>query len=153
MLNDKIRGTIGSISALSFKARVIADRLGVSTSSAGTTQTALAQDQSSDVELLKAHITELTEEVDSLRHLADMDADDAIFTDEQAEAFTQTFDKSLREMQQSVICSVYNRDYFKPYPRNIRYLLCLTLVNNFTSRNLTPQPIWYELVASNGSIS
>lgn len=154
-MNEKIKQTIQSISELSFSARVIADRLGVATSSSGTVKTALAKDTPSanDVKALKDQIEQLNRQIEELKHQLDDEADDAVFTDDQAFDFTESLNKTLQEMPQAIISSVYSLAYLKPYPRNIRYLICLTLVNNFTSRNLKPLDLWYGVVANNGSIS
>lgn len=153
MFNDKIKEAIQSISAISFNARVIADRLGVSTSSSGTVETALAAAKTDDVKELKAEIERLTNEVQRLHHLVDDEPEEAVFSDEEAYNFSQSLDKTLTAMPQILITTSYNRAYLKPYPRNIRYLICLALVNNFTARDLKPLPLWYGVVANNGSLS
>jgi hypothetical protein len=147
-MNEKIRSTIEKISALSFNARVIADRLGVKGSAKQVSTSAGVE----DVNTLKDQIITLNKEVDALRDLID-DEHDAVFTDEQASTFTAAFEKSLADLPHVVISSVYTAEYLKANPRNIRYLICLTLVNTFTTRNLVPMPLWYTVIANNGSLN
>ena len=150
MFNDKIKRTIESISAISSNAKVIADRLGVT---AGTSQTALAKSSTSDVEALKREIDRLTKQVERLQGQLDDEPDDAVFTDDDAYEFQQQLEQTVGEMSQAIVCAVYNETYLKPYPRNVRYLICLSLVNSFQTRNLEPLPLWYGVVANHGSIS
>lgn len=148
MMNDKLRDTIKNLSKISFNARVIADRLGVSTSA--SEETALEAGQAADIASLRNEVSTLTQELDRLRDQLE-DINDAEFTDQESANFVANLETSVAGLPHSVVTSVYNAAYFRPVPRNIRYLICTVLVNSFTLRNLEPTSLWYTILANNGS--
>ena len=145
VMNDRVKKAIEDLTSLSFAAKVIADRIQESIS--------VAKEDGKDILIasLQKQLAEISSVLEMLRSEVNQ-PEDAVFTDIQADNFTTGLYATLKELKPVIIMSVYTRSYLSPYPRNIRVLICTTLLNYFSEHSLVPLRIWYEVVANNGSL-
>lgn len=147
MISEALKIKIHELTNVSFKAKSIASRLNYDSDRMQVTAT------SETIEGLKAELARMVELVNDLKASLSQPEDiEAVFTDEQARNFTDGLDKTLTELSPAMIISAYDYEYLSHYPNNIRILICLTLINNFTKRKLSPISLWCETISRHGAL-
>ena len=148
MISNKMQVAIRHITQLSEQAKTVADRLNKSIGGQEAASTVLGQiavaasqpglifkSLNADMEAVKAlhdQIAHLNELVEHLKDILEDEAE-AVFTDEQAYVFTEGLAVSLKELSAMTIRSVYDRNYFANYPKNLRVLIANSLVKAKTA--------------------
>ena len=148
MLNDKVRSAISRLTSVSNDAKIIADRL------IGKEVSTSASYSEAEVIALRNQIEILNSQVAELRmHLSSQEEDEVDQLDDAAEhRFMLTFEKTLGDQAFAIINGIYTEEYILTFPRQIRYLMGLCLVNWCTRRKFVPATVWHDLMVNNGSV-
>lgn len=148
MLNEKVRSAITRLTSVSADAKIIADRLlgkEVSTSASYSEDEVIAL--RNQIEILNGQVAELR------LLLASQEPEEEDPLDDAAEArFKTTFDQTLGNSAFAVLDNIYNEEYISSFPRQIRYLMALCLVNWCNRRKFAPTTLWNDLMVNNGSM-
>lgn len=150
MLNEKVRSAISRVTSVSHDAKIIADRLMANTNSVSTSSTSDAE-----VIALRNQIEILNAQVAELRLLVNTQSDDDEIDelDDAAEhRFKKTFEQTLGTQAFAIVNGIYTEEYISSFPRQIRYLMSLCLVNWCTNRKFEPATLWHDLMVNNGSL-
>lgn len=140
MITDKQRRAVQDLVALSADARRYADSIDPTIA------------LGSDLEGLRQTIASLGSQLAALQaELEDNQQPDAVFSDEEAFEFKQTFRISCSTQNYRVLVSQYGPNYLRKYPANIRVLIATALIDEFQSRGMTPLPAWTSIIASDGN--
>lgn len=149
MLSEKMRSAIARVSSVSDDAQIIAQRLlanSVSTSASASDSEVIAL--RNQIEVLNAQLSELR-----LTIAAQSDDNEIDEMDDAAEhRFKKTFETTLGNQAFAVINQIYSEEYVSSFPRQVRYLMALCLVNWCTNRKFVPAQLWHDLMVNNGSL-
>jgi hypothetical protein len=108
------------------------------------------------VGVLQREVTALNEEITRLKFLVetlqDYSSDSAYeeLTDEQEATFLKSMRVIVDKLSWVEMTFGYSPQTLASYPKNLRYLVALSLVNSCTVRDLPPEPFWQELVTKLG---
>jgi hypothetical protein len=75
---------------------------------------------------------------------------DVEFDDAEEQQFLQILNSNFNSMTLSELIFGYTKDVLKLYPRRLRYLTALALVNTCTLKNYSPLSIWQEILSKQG---
>ena len=100
---------------------------------------------------LQSRVLSLTSQVNELQAALDEVAEPT-FTDEELSNFRVAFERSLKDLTLPTLTTLYSLGYFRSKPKSVRLLIATSLVNEFSSRNGEPSPLWVSLIARNGTI-
>lgn len=113
-------------------------------------------------ESLQADIATLRQEIDRLNSLVTVlqnstddeeeQTGDSAVTDEQEQAFISSMNTTLNALTASELRFGYTKSLLSTYPRRLRFLVATVLVNICSTRKVTPEPIWQELVSKYGAL-
>jgi hypothetical protein len=81
---------------------------------------------------------------------SDINDFDVEFDDAEEQTFLQTLSSTFNSMTLSELTFGYTKDVLKLYPRRLRYLIALSLVNTCTLKNYSPLSIWQEILSKQG---
>lgn len=150
MINPTVRAAIFQLTSVSQNARTIANRLKLQAK-----EEKFSAQASSTVEELEAQVADLTEQLQTLRSQVsalDAEDDEAEMSEHDQQEFTRAFSEGIEGMRFGVAESVYDIDYFEPYSRQKRMLMCTALVEWCNTNKLKPTTLWYSIMVNNGSI-
>lgn len=148
MLNEKVRSAISRVVGVSKDARIIADRLLQNQVSTASDSSAEVIALTKQIEVLNSQLAELRLQLVSQADEEEVDQLDDI----SVHRFTETFQKTLGAEAFATISAIYTEEYITSFPRQIRFLMALGLVNWCTNRKFAPATLWHDLMVNNGSL-
>ncbi len=148
MLSEKVRSAIARVTNVSADAEVIAKRLLANSESTSASIDPEVIALRNQIEVLNAQLAELR-----LTIAAQGDDNEPDEMDDAAEhRFKKTFETTLGNQAFAVVNQIYSEEYISSFPRQVRYLMALCLVNWCTNRKLVPAQMWHDLMVNNGSL-
>lgn len=101
-----------------------------------------------EIETLRREITGLRSVVTILQEYSEEVDED--LTDEQEKAFQTSMETIVEKLSWNDMVFGYSKQIMSTYPKNLRYLIALALVNSCTLRDLPGEDFWQDLVSKQG---